>query len=58
MTDNTEATTINGILSKLTVQERLIIWNQIDRLTAEAFNDGLSSAAYKIRNQITKEFSL
>ena len=54
----TEAVTINGILAKLTVGERTRLTEYIDKAIAEAFNDGINAAAYKIRDQINKEFSL
>ena len=52
MTD--EATTINGILAKLTINERATLWAYID----EEKRNVRSMALHEVRNLINKEYSL
>ena len=52
--DNTKATTINGILAKLTINERAVLWQYVD----EAKADVRRITLYEIRNLLNKEFSL
>jgi hypothetical protein len=54
MNDTTEACTINGILAKLTIGERAILWAYID----EAKKDARRIALYEVRNTINNTFNL
>ena len=50
----TEAVTINGILAKLTINERAVLWQYVD----EAKKDTRRITLYEVRNLINNNFSL
>lgn len=49
-----EASTINGILAKLTINERALLWAYVD----EEKRNVRSMALHEVRNLINKEYSL
>ena len=53
-TPETEAVTINGILAKLTINERAVLANYIDNEK----QDAKRTTVYNVRNLINKEYSL